>query len=248
MALEIKVQKTSITSNCKTFTIDDVTGTYDAITNPGGYGAPNPERSDLYLALVVTLKKSDGDELITVPSYTPNTVTTWSVAVTEDGWYEIYLCAAYEYDSNLTYIENAVVYYPSTNSFYYSVVDNNYDNSVMNDAYWKLVTTSLQLSTAAEITQQEIDDSGNDNQVVYGGQANIIELCNSRVCAARRLMEEGCGCDCDDCDHCCSNKMYNRIRNRIEAAEINESAGSFSKGQVIVESLQVSCQDCKNNC
>ena len=93
----LKVEKGSISADCLTLTIDDNTGVYDAGTNTGGYGSPNDERNTLYLKLLVTLKKTAGDEVITVDAYNDLTVTTWDVTIAEDGRYELFLFACLIY-------------------------------------------------------------------------------------------------------------------------------------------------------
>ena len=49
MALILQVAKDSITSDCKTLAYSDHTGNYNVSTNPGGYGAPNETRANLYI-------------------------------------------------------------------------------------------------------------------------------------------------------------------------------------------------------
>ena len=45
MALDIKL-KGVVSGDCDTMVITDVTGDYNVTTNPGGYGAPNPAKTD----------------------------------------------------------------------------------------------------------------------------------------------------------------------------------------------------------
>jgi hypothetical protein len=70
--------------------IDDSTGAYDAGTNPGGYGTPNPARSSLALILVPLNKKTtpaaDPEDILLVPNaYDPVTITQFQIVLTEDG-------------------------------------------------------------------------------------------------------------------------------------------------------------------
>jgi hypothetical protein len=51
--------------NCVDSLLNETTGTYDALTNPGGYGAPNVASTAIIQA-VFTLKKSEWDTPITL--------------------------------------------------------------------------------------------------------------------------------------------------------------------------------------
>lgn len=43
--LQLKLSKVSLSSDGTVLTVQDTTGNYNAVTNPGGYGTPNPVRS-----------------------------------------------------------------------------------------------------------------------------------------------------------------------------------------------------------
>lgn len=69
--------------------IPDETGTYDAISNLGGYGTPNIERTDLALIILGKYKASTGDTDLTFDTYNPEVVTQFSVSdLTTDGYYQ----------------------------------------------------------------------------------------------------------------------------------------------------------------
>lgn len=52
MALDFKVELVGISDTGKTIAIRDSTGFYNAVTNPGGWGTPNPEIGDIDLYLI----------------------------------------------------------------------------------------------------------------------------------------------------------------------------------------------------
>lgn len=69
--------------------ISDETGTYNAISNTGGYGAPNTARTDLALIILGKYKASIGDTDLTFDTYNPEVVTQFSVSgLTTDGYYQ----------------------------------------------------------------------------------------------------------------------------------------------------------------
>ncbi len=69
--------------------ITDETGEYDAISNPGGYGAPNTERSEVALIILGKYKASAGDVELTADTYNPEDVTEFAFSALEhDGYYQ----------------------------------------------------------------------------------------------------------------------------------------------------------------
>lgn len=228
MALVLKIEKSSISSDCLTIVYSDNTGSYNVTTNPSGYGAPNPARNTLYLKLFLTLKKTVGDEQITVPAYNENTVTQWSLTLSEDGYYEAYMFAALAYAGGTTYALADIVYDAGTDLFYKSLSAGNIGNAVTNATFWTAVTEvdELKAAIAASTT------------VGYAAVKEHIELCNSRICKTKAYLKE------DGCDPCAmGNTRYNKIRNLIDGADINGSITAYSKAQVIVEEIQGQC-DC----
>lgn len=72
-----------------TIYVSDETGTYDAVSNPGGYGAPNTERDQLALVILGRLKGSTADTELTPDAYDPESVTQFAFSgLTLDGYYQ----------------------------------------------------------------------------------------------------------------------------------------------------------------
>ena len=230
MALILKVEKDSISSDCTTIIYKDNTGNYDITNNTGGYGAPNETRANLYLKFFLTLKKTIGDEQITIPSYNENTVTQWNVSLVEDGYYEAYLFASQAYLVGTTYALADIVFDTVTDTFYKSLLVGNIGNAVTNATYWKAVTEVDELKAAINAP----------TAVGYADFYEHIELCNSRICKTKAYLKE------DGCDENPSTIRYNKIRNLIDGADINGSITAFSKAQAIIEEIQGQC-DCIDN-
>lgn len=69
--------------------ITDETGEYDAVSNPGGYGAPNTAREDVALIILGKYKASAGDVELTFDTYNPEDVTEFAVSnLDTDGYYQ----------------------------------------------------------------------------------------------------------------------------------------------------------------
>lgn len=230
MALAPVIVKTAISADCSTVTITDNTGNYNVSTNPTGYGSPNEARANLYLKLIVTLKKSTGDELISVPAYNENTASSWTITITEDGYYEVYSFLCKAWSALITYAVGYIAYDVATDTFYVSLQAANTNNAVGDTPWWTpCKSTAAQYKTAIALSQPN----------TYSDVDEYIELCNGVICrskaAAQAFSSNPTGaCGCGD--------KFREIDFMIKTARINQSDAAYSRAQVIVEQLQQSCQ------
>lgn len=83
MALSIS-REVCVNCSLKLFTVTDTTGVYDAISNPTGWGSPNPATSDVQ-ASYITVTMSDGT-IYTIDCFPtlPNTSGTTFSVTSED--------------------------------------------------------------------------------------------------------------------------------------------------------------------
>lgn len=88
------------------------TGVYDATTNPGGFGSPNPVRNSVALIFYGNNKKSAGDVLQSPDAYDPATVTSFTIQITNDnnGILEYFVWALPIFDDMLVYVDDDIVY------------------------------------------------------------------------------------------------------------------------------------------
>jgi hypothetical protein len=228
MALELKIEKDSISSDCTTLTIKDNTGNYNVSTNPHGYGSPNETRANLFIKLFVTLKKTDGDEAQTIDAYDENTEDTWEIDITEDGYYEIFSFACKAWNSGTTYAAGHIVYSSGTDSFYKSLQASNTNHAVTDASWWEVTTDIDDFNDALDLVQPN----------TYGDIYNFAEVCNSNVCLARKMADGEC-CDCDPSEV----QDYEKIRWKLEQVEVNVALERFTKAQEIIETIQPIC-DC----
>ena len=100
MALDLK-QKIEDTRNATKIYVTDKTGAYNASTNAGGWGSPNPELNQYALVSIGVMKHSEGDKDV-VPvtsnvSFNENANNTYETVFTftylGDGVHEFYLFA-----------------------------------------------------------------------------------------------------------------------------------------------------------
>ena len=227
MALILKLTKAT-SSDCKTLTITDSTGTYAAGTNPGGYGTPNDARTVLYLLFFMTHKKSAGDEAVTVPAYTALTVASWALTISEDGWYQAFITAAKAWASG-SFIIGDIVYYTVDSKFYVCKANATTQNPT-DTANWTEITKVSQLDTDTGLTARSVVDFWVD--------------CFSQSCkavAAIDYVSEKCDCVKD-------GSVYSRIRVLVEAAQRNVDEGNWAQAQKIQEWTEQICQDTGCGC
>jgi hypothetical protein len=139
MALQLKISIPSFDPATHTATINDDTGVYNAGSNPGGYGAPNPERNTLALVISTVRYNSEVED---VQWSDPLTDSVFSNTFISNGVYAVYLCAiefeAGAYDPTVM----------ATGRVFYSVVD---------DKVYKVIETDG-VKTAEE-TKDVVDNS-----------------------------------------------------------------------------------------
>lgn len=86
MALEQKFQFSEDQKGTVLF-LDDVTGPYDATTNPGGYGAPNTDRNEIAIYVITKYKATAQDQELAEQPVDPETAAQWEYRdIKADGW------------------------------------------------------------------------------------------------------------------------------------------------------------------
>lgn len=88
MSLKLQITRTGINTVGTEMYLADATGDYHVDDNPGGWGAPNPERNTKSILVQSFLQKSDGPVDVEVTGYDPLTVTQFILNTKEDGYYE----------------------------------------------------------------------------------------------------------------------------------------------------------------
>lgn len=232
MSLQLKLTKTSTSSDCLTLIFGDTTGNYDVSINPGGYGAPNQARVTLNLLVLVNLRKSTGREPVVVPSYTKTTGASWTVSLNEDGWYEMYAFGCLAWGSGITYQLGYITYDLGTDTYYKSLQASN-TNHAVSDASWWIATTDVDDFTIARALSQPD---------TYDVTLNEVEKCRSTKCWAKIFKKAGC-CECEDA---CKLKDFTKVDLKLKACTVAEAERDYSGAQELIENLQLLCED--NDC
>jgi len=96
LQLQLTYSNTNDGSDCKNIVLDDSTGVWNATTNAGGYqdeggdASGNPKRSELALYILLTKKNpeaTDADNSYLNDNSSADTIATWTIPVSGDGWY-----------------------------------------------------------------------------------------------------------------------------------------------------------------
>lgn len=119
MALELSLSVSTEAADGTSITIADDTGTYDVSTNEGGYGSPNEERADLRLYMLPLKKAEDGSAtVLDVDNDTAESVDSWEITLTSDGWHSFGVVAANPYSGSTDYSLLNIVYEDASNEIY----------------------------------------------------------------------------------------------------------------------------------
>jgi hypothetical protein len=122
MALTLKLAYSNVNdgSDCNTLVLDDDTGVYDAVTNPGGYqdegddASGHPKRSELAVYTLLTKKNpesADADITFTNVDSDADTTTSWPIPITQDGWYRGQIIAIPFWVDSIGYAVNQIIWY-----------------------------------------------------------------------------------------------------------------------------------------
>lgn len=142
MPLAIQIQETQLTA-IDDFTIADVTGTYDALNNTGGYGTPNDSRTDRANYLLVSKNDKAGTRTyLTVANNDPVNNMLWNLKSTEDGWHQATMLSFHRWSGVQNYVINDVQYFSVTNKYYIAIAPSLAiaPDSGLASAYWLEIT------------------------------------------------------------------------------------------------------------
>lgn len=135
MALELSLSVSSEANDGTSITIADVTGDYNASTNEGGYGTPNPTRASLRLYMLPLKKAEDGTPtILDVDNTDADTITSWEIEIENDGWHSFGVLACSAYSASADYSISNIVFSDVTNQIYITKKSNGIGSTVVNPA------------------------------------------------------------------------------------------------------------------
>lgn len=240
MALSLVIAKTGINADGTEITITDQTGVYDASTNPGGYGTPNPERTDLALFLRVFAKRYNKTETLESTNLTtdpdssdPLVVANWDCTLLseKDSWIQATI-----YGLQL---------YAASTGLLFEVGELCYD--VDSASIVKILTREE--GEGYTYTSESVTEADLDNESYSKAYTTILNtyaipqicFCKYRVnkCWQTTQTEE-------------NFQKYNTIDAYITAVQYAFGFGSYAEGQQMIETVEDLCtcfnEDCDCNC
>jgi len=216
----------SITS-CTTVNIPDATGAYNASNNTGGYGGINPDRADIGLLLFVNYKATAGDVVVTIDTYDPITVTTFTYDMTtnKDGWYSYLIVAADKWTAVPAYPAGTIVYHVPTTAHYYTAAGTSAGQEPGVAGDWTIATLANAEST-----------------VTPTGTFNDFLDCNADACIGNLASELPCDC-CDD-----KSDEVNYLTALLLGAKAEFGKTNYTNAQEIMDNITTKCDstDCIN--
>jgi hypothetical protein len=186
-------------------------------------------RDKLAIKLFVLLQKTTGYETIEVPEYTPSTAASWTITLSEDGYYLIYSVIAPIHVTGATYVLDAIVYLESTETYYKASTASTTALPTDTD-YWDPITSVEDFEEGTNTYEDSVDD---------------VVICFSNICAARANKRFVRDAKCNLTDE---KRKYEDIRDLIEGAVYAAGESNPSEAQVIIEQVQIMCTDINCGC
>jgi hypothetical protein len=200
----------------------EATGTYDASTNPGGFGTPNPDRSSFAAVMVAIHRLVNGDVPANILAYDPVSVTSFTIEITPEVnghlKYDLFLIPFF--DEMLTYQEGDITY----------------DNRVPADPSIIIYQNAQWVS----IPKEDLIDSGSD-LTQKNGNALIIPVVEEfqntldaeRLKKLREFIKQVC--ECEEYDKARLN--FDFVDAMLGAALRAFCSGAYAEAQIDIEEI-----------
>lgn len=104
----------------------------------------------------------------------PETDTTWTFPINNDGWYQAYYAAIADYGIGTNYNQYQASFDPATNNVYRSKVDSNVGQSLSNTDYWELISNPSSLAANKDTSTESTNiDSLVFNDIILNKVTNF---------------------------------------------------------------------------
>ncbi|HDZ27737.1 hypothetical protein LCGC14_0641680 [marine sediment metagenome] len=176
MATENKSEFTIISAT--NTTVEDTTGNYDVVDNPGGWGAPNDEFTD-YAHYLTAYKKNVNnvaDERLVYADPDPITSLVWVIPRATDGWYYVKHYHIIIWTSGISFVAGEACYY--NGGIYLALADNTNSQPDVSPADWTIKPAAEDVDSATNTLTSEADIVfGYNADLYYGNQIgdNAVE-------------------------------------------------------------------------
>lgn len=138
--VKINLTKCNAESICGSPSFEDITGNYNAYSNPYGYGGPNKIRAEIPFALFYINNKTTGTVVYPMDTYNALTDTTFTVTLSKDGVFKLTLFTPPIFDDTNTFTQGQTVYSDINEAFYVAVVALGTGSDIDNINQWRPAT------------------------------------------------------------------------------------------------------------
>lgn len=252
MAISLKLSVTQA-DNCKSFTVEDATGAY-AVTNTGGYGAPNFATTDVTASTIKFTKFNTSDTYsINTYSTLPNTSgTVFTINNTDvgysasgaipDGVYTIAYTLTGHFNITAVSTSQKTFTVSGDKSTVFSVGDTFTVTSSANNngTYTITAITSIGGGASTKFTVSETIASNTvDGQINFSFTTSIYVtfFCTADGCMLSKLND----IDVTDCDECKDLTLLMKIETFLMAARYAARCGKPNKAQRLIDYLTTLC-------
>jgi hypothetical protein len=209
----------ALTFDADSIMIEDTTGDYHAVNNPGGYGTPNPAFSDLTHHVLLRKKNVNNvdDEVIEVDAYNSATDTEFEAERSEDGWYEVTMLHVRKW---------------SAGSLAADTVRSH--NGVL---YVSNATTGEEPGTGNDWDEVEDLADIEENNTVFRGIDGRTTAYNADLYWSKQIAANSRRGKCGICEDDRQKERLDRIYAHIQAVQVADGFGNNSSGAWNVLSL-----------
>lgn len=218
----------------KLITVKDDTGVYSE-SNPGGYGAPNETRGNLYGDLLAELHSDDEVtpiEVEVVPEdATPLNVASWNISLHRDGYYRLLFILAPLYNPALNYQTDDVRYYQG--DFYKAKNNPDTGDSITNSEFWDKIEKPSDYPLLSQ------------NAGVYFGLLDYLHTVYSEKCVPQKTVDFVTNGEYESV----SDLKQEILRNATLKASVYKAGwGDFNKAGYLMDNLVELCsqKSCAN--
>lgn len=211
----------------------DIASTRDSFVLNDNTVFTSPVRSAYYI-YVDAFKMAYNNTVtstLAVDNTLPNSVTSWNLVYTLDGWYKFYYAAIQAYDIGTTYAIYDAVF--SGGNVYRSVQNGNTGNDVADTIWWEVIIDPAALAN----NKGETNESLNINTVIY----QRVFVANGQFAYGNFISDSS---TCTDCNEAALLQKYDVFSLWIREAEVADQRTEVLDGEIICRKIQSRFIDC----
>jgi hypothetical protein len=235
MALVLVISKDSISQDGSTVKVVDSTGDYDVNDNPGGYGTPNPDRTDLALFIRSFSKRVSEDDIqLEVSTYDPETADEWDITLSKDGWQQVIVYGLRLYSTSLNLSIGELVYNTATEEIF----------KILTKSGSGPYTYTYEVVTIEEVEETGVTVAyeGTLNTLIVPGLDKCLSSANSKYFSELEVNTKSKPCEDNNFN------QYLKIDAYLKAIAYDFAAGNYTASQEMVEQVEKLCSCFIENC